>query len=246
MSAISYDLKDRAINHEYKFTTFTIGGCFYVPGYEIIDRKTKIHNNRCKNYNNAVKKKLLQTNNQIIIIGASFPIYFSGEQLNFENNEYLLKKWSGSFSPTSDDKNMLESFKKFLIELSKKNQVILIYPIPEVGWYPLKRLLKVLPKNFLEQKRFLNNKKNYLTTPYQLYLKRNNKIIQKFDQINDKNIYKVYPNKLFCNIDILKECLVHTNREIYYIDQTHPSIEGSKLINDEILKIIRDIDLNHR
>ena len=246
MSAISYNLKTRVVNNGYNFSTYTIGGCFYIPDFEIINRKTKLKSKRCNNYNTNIKNKLLQTNNQIIIIGGSFPIYFSGKQLNFENNEYFLKEWSGAFSPTSKDKNMYESFKSFLLKLSKKNKVILIYPIPEVGWYPPQKLFNLRNKNVFNSKNFLNDKKNYLTTPYEIYLNRNSQILKEFDKIIDKNIYNVYPSRVFCNLDIIDRCLTHNHTEVYFIDKTHTTTEGSILINNLIMQEIEKIEFKSK
>jgi hypothetical protein len=57
------------------------------------------------------------------------------------------------------------------------------------------------------------------------------------------NIYRVYPHKLFCDTTIKDRCVTHDDKNIFYSDDDHPSIKGSEMINDLIMKEIEKIEL---
>ena len=54
------------------------------------------------------------------------------------------------------------------------------------------------------------------------------------DSIKGDNIYRVYPHKLFCDKLIENRCIANDEKTIFYYDDDHLSIQGSKLVVDEI------------
>ena len=134
------------------------------------------------------------------------------------------------------------SFKKEVLELSKNHQIILIYPIPEVGWNINKKLFNSIPKEVTSTKDYLVPQ-NYITTSYQVYKNRSKSSFDLLDSIHGDNIYRVYPQTLFCNTLIKDRCITHDDKEIFYADDDHPSIRGAEMINDLIMKEIKKIEL---
>ena len=65
-------------------------------------------------------------------------------------------------------------------------------------------------------------------------------IISLLDSINSKNIYKIELEKTFCPEN---RCFFYDNKNIYIFDTHHPSYEGSKRINNLIMKEIKKIEL---
>ena len=112
--------------------------------------------------------------------------------------------------------------------------------VPEVGFNTLKKLKNLNNKNFNEITK--NNKKIFLTTSYKVYIDRTFESFELFDSIIHKNITRVYPHKLFCNNQIKDRCIVHDSETAFYVDSNHPSISGSKLINQLILNKIESIN----
>ena len=129
------------------------------------------------------------------------------------------------------------------MELSKNNKIILIYPIPEVGWDINKKLFNSIPKkvSLIEDYLVL---KNYITTSYQVYKDRSKKSFELLDSIRNNNIYRVYPQTLFCNTFIKDRCMTHDDKDIFYADDDHTSIKGAVMINDLIMKEIKKIEIN--
>ena len=61
------------------------------------------------------------------------------------------------------------------------------------------------------------------------------------NEIEHKNIHRVFPHQLFCDKEIKLRCATHNNDVIYYADDNHLSRDGAVLLNNEILKIIDKI-----
>ena len=131
-------------------------------------------------------------------------------------------------------------FIKNIKKLSKDNQIIIVYPFPTTNYDPIKKLYDILKKQKFDDN-FLTNE-NFLTTSYQEYMNRNKSVFDILDSIEDENILRVYPHKLFCGTIIRYKCLVHDNNDIFYSDSTHPSLKGAEMINDLIITEIEKIE----
>ena len=70
---------------------------------------------------------------------------------------------------------------------SYNNKIILLYPVPEVGVDPNKKLYSqwIKRKNKFSQ----NYNLEYFTTSYQVFLERNKTSFELLDSIKDDNIY---------------------------------------------------------
>ena len=240
VGSIFFDLKDKIINKGYQFVTSVLNSCLYFPGFDSIDARTNKKHKLCNdNYFQTLKQTLLIEKNSIIIIGGRFPVYLSN--LKFDNKEGGIegKVWENNrFDSVSDYNNITESFKSEVLELSKNNKIILIYPIPEVGW-------DINKKIWIERNNKFTNNFNlkYITTSYQVYKQRNQSSFELLDSLEGENIYRVYPHKLFCNTKIKNRCLAHDDKNIFYSDDNHPSLKGAKMINELIMKEIKKIEL---
>ena len=69
-----------------------------------------------------------------------------------------------------------------------------------------------------------------------MFLERSEKIYKIYDSIKNKNVSRIYPEKILCNSLIIDRCITHDRRKVFYIDDDHPSIEGAKLIVNKIEK----------
>ena len=244
MATLSVNLKNRVTENQYQFITSTISACIYFPNFNLVRNSGQI-NEKCNNeYFQKIKKKLSKEKNSIIIFGGRFPLYIS--KYFFDNKEGGIEKeggrddkWDFTYVPKVKSKyeNIQKSFKNELFELSKNHKIILIYPIPEVGWNP-KRKIFVNRNNKFSKK----YNSNYVTTSYEVYKDRTKTSFELLDSILGSNIYRVYPHKLFCNTTIKDRCLTHDDKNIFYSDDDHPSYKGAEMINDLIMKEIEKIE----
>ena len=62
-----------------------------------------------------------------------------------------------------------------------------------------------------------------------------------FDKIDHKNLHRVYPENIFCNSLLQSRCVAHNLEELYYFDDHHLSLEGSKIVNDQIIDKIKEL-----
>jgi peptidoglycan/LPS O-acetylase OafA/YrhL len=244
MASINSNLKDRVVKKDYSFVTSTVGGCLYFPGFNLV----KLQSNKIEYYCNDnyfldLRKTLNKERNSIIIFGGRFPLaltnyYFDNKEGGVEGEG---KEWDFAYISTSDFDTIESSFKYSIKELSKENKIVLIYPIPEVGWH-------VLNKTWVDRANKFSNKtklKN-ITTSYKVYKERTKSTFELLDSITGKNIYRVYPHQLFCNTSVKNRCVVNDDENFFYIDIDHPSIKGVELISDLILKQIKLIETSYK
>jgi peptidoglycan/LPS O-acetylase OafA/YrhL len=240
MASIIFNLKDRVVKKNYQFITSTLDGCFFFPGFNQVKINTQTINNNCSNnYFQKLKQILSKEKNSIIIFGGRLPVYLSGKFFNNkEGGVELPINWYMDYIPSKNSKyNKIEnSVKNEILELSKHNKIIMIYPIPEVGW----NLYKIF---FYKINKFNKSPSQKITTSYEVYKDRTKSSFELLDSIQSKNIYRVYPHKLFCNTTIKNRCVTHDDKNIFYADDDHPSLKGAGMINDLIMKEIEKIEL---
>jgi len=235
---ISLDLKNEIIKKNYEAYIIIKSLCVLFREFDFVSKKTK--KTSCTGYTSI--NKILKEENSIFVIGGRFPVhlnktYFNNKEGGIEptifDNEYISKGYY---------KSIEESFNSEITKLSKKNRIILVYPIPEVGWNLRQKLFNELPKK-LSLKKDLFIPKNYITTSYQVYKNRTKSSFELLDSIQGENIYRVYPHTLFCDTLIKNRCVTHDDKNIFYVDENHPSLKGVEMINDLIMKEIEKIEL---
>ena len=238
--SIMYDLKKKIIDKDYQFITSVVGGCSFYPGFNMIIPKTGKIDDKCTNeYFQNLKKILSKENDSIIIFVARFPAHLTNLEFSQNLNDKKVK-WHRDYVSVGKYKDLQTSFRNEVLNLSKNNKIILMYPIPEVDFDPNKKIyLKWINRENKFSKDF---NFEYLTTSYKSYLRRTESSFKLLDSIDGDNIYRVYPHTLFCNTTFKDQCITHNDEIVFYIDNHHPSLKGSHLINELIIKKIEKIE----
>jgi len=240
MGSLAFDLKKRLINKNYQFITSTLGWCLFYPGMNQIVEKTQKISETCNdNYFKEIKQILSNEENSIIIFGGRLPLYLTDNFFNNEEGGIEGHKLGFTYAPSdasSKYNSIEESLRNEVLLLSKKNKIILVYPIPEAGWNVRKKIFISYNNNF-----FKKNNLNDLTTSYPVYKNRTKSSFMLLDSITGNNIYRVYPHQLFCDNIFKNRCMNHNGKDIFYVDDDHPSIKGAELINDLIMNKIEKI-----
>ena len=187
-----------------------------------INKHTKKINKSYDVLRDNADKILNKSKNNIIIIGGAASLYFynkrvEGRALHWDN--LFVDKKSLKYDPRSVENAFVNLIKK----LSENNEVILLYPIPELGTNLQKKEIENIIRVF-----------NY---NYSDFLKQNKEVIKFFNSINYQRVHKVYPHKAFCDEET-NLCSTHDENNFFFFDGYHPSIEGAKMINDLIIKKI--------
>lgn len=125
-----------------------------------------------------------------------------------------------------------------------------MYSIPEVGYNLPRKVFNIMKKNpFLKNKDRIN--KNILlekpiTTSSKVYYERSKSSFELLDTVIHKNLFRVYPHKIFCDNVIIDCCITHSNEYLYYSDNNHTSVHGADLINNLLIDKINLIETNSK
>ena len=227
LGSLAFDLYNRTRSN-YTFVPITNAGYFHLREIKLLNKHTKKINTNYDNLRNDIDKILNKSKNNIIIIGGATSLYFYNKRIKDR-----ALHWDGLFVDKDnlryEPHTVEEAFVSLIEELSINNEVILLYPIPEIGV----NLQKIKFENMI---RVFNYK-------YSNFLEQNNEVINFFDSINIPKVHKVYPYSVFC-AQGKKLCSTHDKNNFFFFDGYHPSLEGAKMINDLIIKKINFIENN--
>ena len=246
--SISLDLKNKLKNINLSFGCTNMN---YFPGMIFIDRYTNKYVDSGMLERNAEMKKFLSENKNMIIIYFSRITHnildgklFDNEEGGIEINNLMFRSNKSKLILSPKDKrlksetarqnyilNNILSELNYIKDLGHK--LIIVYPLPEVGFDVPAKLYKFRSKIDLP----------ILSTDYEVYKKRNKLLIEIYDKINGKNI-KVYPHELFCDTFIKQRCVTNSKDVIFYHDSNHISLKGSEKINKLIIDEIKKINFN--
>ena len=207
-----------------------IGGCYFLPNSNLIDLQTnKIRENCDNKIFKKKEKKIVSKNNSVFILGGRLPLFLTGKRFdNLEGGWESEGDWH-TFKSTNN-KSIGENLKDSLIDMAEKGiKIIIIYPIPPMGW----DIPKILFHDYRESGIF-SLKEKTISIDYKLYKDRAKESFKILDSISHPNIYKIFPHKIVCNTVLENRCVGNDANYIYYEDDDHPSYYYSR----EILKII--------
>ena len=243
------------LNEELKknnFSLFRFETKMYLKNFNYINRKTKQIDKEFIESNNKIDKFLIENPKLIVIFNQrwSYRILETGFDNEEGYKEYKKEedKYYDYLEPinikTSSQQQREKYIKEGLISqinniVNQGHKLILVYPVPELAFEPLKLLHnKYIKTSFLNKKQYLPL---ILTTSYEVYKKRNKLIFEILESVKNENIYRVYPHSHFCNKQIENRCISNDKENIFYYDDDHLSLSGSKFVVDDILKIIKNI-----
>jgi hypothetical protein len=238
LATLAYDLQKKLNEKEFNLITIINPGCIYLPNFNKINYITKKLDEICtSSFQDSVRSIILKEKESTVILGGKIPSYINNQKLKNIENPYF-------FENINKNQNINEGIVFSINELlGNGNNVILIYPIPEGNININKSIYMILKKNLWKIDLFEKDiKENYLSTNYKNVIKRNKETKDLFDQIINKKLHKIYPEKLFCKKENNK-CLINNSENIFYTDEDHLSYEGSKILNNILVNKILEIDL---
>jgi peptidoglycan/LPS O-acetylase OafA/YrhL len=176
----------------------------------------------------------------IVVLAARWTVVL--EQELFNNGEGGVEKgnradWRSSFTNQMGYKAALRAdiADSILAILNSGRRVVLIYPIPEMGWNVPARLAKLkMRSGSLEA--------SDASTSYDIFKTRNADAIGVLDGIQNPNLYRIRPEELLCNSFVKDRCAAHLNGEPFYFDDNHLSAFGSEPVADQIVKTLTLIE----
>lgn len=238
IAVLSKPLLNFSNKNNIKLTLLTNGGCPYYPNFNRIISKTNIVEKKC-NYKLQKKRRelMLSDPHATIILGGRYPVHLSETLFNNKEGGEESETWGRHFVPTNIQVSSHKLRRKLLAEgfinginelLLNQNKVILVYPIPVVGWNVPNKLMNLLPQDDSKIKNFLSQ--NPITTSFEVYLERTKESFIMLQKLKNKNLSDIYPHKLFCDNVIQGRCITHNLNEVFYRDASHLSYKGAKML----------------
>jgi peptidoglycan/LPS O-acetylase OafA/YrhL len=251
-AVLKYHLNNELVNKSYNF--FSFGCCrFYLTNFNPLENK-RTYDILDYEYDKLVDRFLLENKNLVVIWSQRWSYHVLNSE--FYDNEYGQNPINiGYFNPSSPigiSATSLEERVEYLqkaIKASANNilkqghTLILVYPVPEMGFDVRKNYKSIFQKILTINK---NIDIKVMSIDYHSFKERNKKIYEILDGIQGPNIYKVYPEKYFCNTIIENRCIANDTEHFIYQDNNHLSLYGSKYIVNGIIKVMEQIEVNKK
>jgi len=254
-NVLKYFLNKELTKQSYNF--YKKDSSPYLQNFNRIDKKTSLVDESYIKNTKEIDKFLQEHKNLIVIWHQRWTMWLTGEY--FDNKEGYAEYQSEEdryrreyFQPINIKTETLEQRQKYIIDgfkssakniLEKGHTLILVYPVPEMGFDVRKKIIK---NNTIFY--YLNNKTEIpiLTGSYDVYKERNKIIFETLDSIQGPNVYRVYPHKSFCNTVIVNRCAANNKEHLFYYDGHHLALEGSKYVISDIIKVIEQIEVDKK
>jgi peptidoglycan/LPS O-acetylase OafA/YrhL len=217
-------------------------GCQYILNLNRVSKKGDKVDKCNLEFQEKRRKVLLSSKPAIVIMGGRLPLILSEDRFNNgeggdegEMKDILQYPDNSLMTLHARQQAIVEEYKKTVSELVEHgHQVILVYPVPEVGWNVPQRLKRVL-SGVANEEMETYLLANQITTSSERYFERTKTSFELLDSI--KNIYRVYPHELFCNSIIQGRCLTHDTKNSFYRDDDHLSEVGAEMLLDKIIEL---------
>ena len=200
-------------NHKSSYNLFISiqKGCPFILSLDTNTRAICAHPNQSAEY-----EFITKTSNTITIFGGRFPWYFNGS--SFESN---LGKVGDEIKAGGQE--LLDDLEKNVIYLKENSdELIIIEPIPELGFYPL--------EPYIYKFYNLDESIQYEYSYWKSYSYEVNLLLRKLNKSN------IATDKIFCDSFIKGQCVVSYSRIMFYYDDDHLTYDGSKLIEEILSK----------
>lgn len=256
MQTLLPTLSDFANQSEMNFVDGTLDSCLFVLGLDLED---PTQSGNCDRHTQQDRLNIAQNYPEsFVVIGGRYPLALEGERFNngeggqeSGGNYHFWKPGTNDFSIKSQINQLTESTLSTAKSLSEQGHVlVLIYPIPEVGWNAPREVASRasgLPADAFR----LDGAERIpwvqyswplpvpVTTSYQRYVERTESTFKIFDSIPGDKVIRIYPHEIFCdNLQPAGRCSTHSSTAIYYSDDDHLSLAGAQLLGREITRRI--------
>ena len=242
--ALEYNLNEKIKKNN--LSLFEYDTPFFLKDFNFVDRYLKKIDKNFFDTNNEIDNFLNENSNLIVILHYRWPVYlletyYENEEGYKEINNLVFSKYLEPINIKTYSKQQRQKYIKdgliFQINniIKKGHNLILVYPVPEMGFSVPKYLLKKIIKK--------NNKKDdaipILSEGYEAYKIRNELVFEILDSVQNPNIYRVYPHRVFCDKQIKDRCVANDQNDLFYFDDNHLSLKGSEFVVEEIMKQIK-------
>jgi peptidoglycan/LPS O-acetylase OafA/YrhL len=217
---------------------FVYTNCLPISGY------TRHDDTDCGRFNQMAMDYMIGNDEvEMVIMLGRYPFQFEGKLYDngeggmTEERQIYAVPYKGNSAQVIDETSqrieivgdLLRNTINRLVEDGKR--VILIYPVPEVGWN--------VPYFLAKEKLHGIERDAPLSTSYEVFKERTATTYEQFSKIDENsNLMKIEPSSIFCNSDLPGRCAVELSGEILYYDDNHLSVQGAGLLMDHVFERI--------
>ncbi|NNC98811.1 MAG: acyltransferase [Gammaproteobacteria bacterium] len=227
-----------AKGNNWHYRHLTLGGCPYVEAayrFKFGDPTRRCDAPQMQNF----KSILAASPPSIVVYSARLPGYITGKPFDNlqggkepqeSNRRIKVDPQGGQTSKTIEQ--LIHQTIENIIRMG--HIVVLVYPIPEVGWDVPKHVklnLDQVPNVYSKIEAF---KQLSITTSYTVYKDRIRSTVEILDRIKPSPaLIRVKPDRIFCSAET-DRCYTHNDTALYYYDDNHLSQTGAKMLVDLI------------
>jgi len=191
----------------------------------------------CSSLRDSFFTGLLKSNSipDILVVNARWALLI--EKNRFDNGEGGIEggdDWVWDLADENYSTTMTDVIVKSIREmLDSGRKVILVYPVPEMGWQVPSHLAKsYLIGGELQDKT--------ASVSYQRFVSRNKRAIKALDSIGEyKNLVRIKPSDYLCDSYVSNRCVAHLGEKPLYFDDNHLSSAGSSLVVTKVISQIK-------
>jgi peptidoglycan/LPS O-acetylase OafA/YrhL len=239
--AISYPAQVALGESGISSYAYAAGGCPPILGVRsLADPKSRA----CEEHNLALRDFARSVSAKTIVLTSRFPLYYfgtrfrnsaGGSEHGADDTAYDVIPVGGGVhlerGEGARQERLLAQFVRGIEIVASEFNVILVYPIPEMGWN--------VPEAMVHCDMF-GIEPCDLSVPYSDYLRRNTNIRNAFDTIDSPGLSRVDPVVIFCDSNGLRFCAAEKNGEALYFDGDHlANSTGAELLTPEIVASVQ-------
>jgi len=174
---------------------------------------------------------------EYVVVAARWPLLIEKERyINGSGYKEGGGHWDWDVGDVSDQGYSVAMARKISSSLSRLvsagKTVVIIYPIPEMGWSVPEYLAKI-------KHRGGSITDETASDSYNRFLQRASSSYAALDAVgDDEGVIRVYPEDIFCGSGEKLICHAVLNGQPLYYDDDHLSAYGAKLLSQEIIKSI--------
>ncbi|KAA0014330.1 acyltransferase [Billgrantia pellis] len=210
-----------------KVKQFVYTNCLPIAGY------TRSDEPECGRHNNQVLEYILEDDSvEMVIMLGRYPLQFEGVSFNngeggVEHDE-AVRAVPMDRLDIEDEELRIDVVGSLLQETVEKmanagKRVILIYPVPEVGWD--------VPYLLVKEKIFGIERFAPLSTSYDIFKQRAATAYEQISRIVEHdNLLKIEPASIFCDTYLPSRCATQIEDELLYYDNNHLSVSGASML----------------
>lgn len=232
LAGIQKDIYDD-VKERFNLTTIATPGCPFALGISRYNAFGEVFGECNEALQNSKISAISSSNKSIVVLFARYTLYL--EEYFFNNKEGGLENGAAFYAHFENKKDKVGLAKAVEATLQKLlddgHHIIIVYPVPEVGFDVPQRILTIMGNTFdpnIELDEFESS------TSYEVFKERNAKAYDLFDNIKHRNVYRIYPEYYFCNIRQIGRCETIDINGLFYRDDDHLSEYGNSLLLKDI------------